>query len=246
MTHDLSLYPPRPRAGLTRLVDAVKAMSPSPSALVVYGSLAKGTYRDGESDVNLAIVLERAHPEILLSLRGPVSDARRAFSLSPFVLERAEIARLVDVFPVKIADIVASHHVILGEDPFLGLTIDPEHLRLRVEQELRNHAIRLRQHAVLFGDEPRELARALFRTSSALPIELAALLRVRGRPDPSGSDRRAIMIAAATSLGLPEAPLLELAAIRAGSRVEHPQALFAQVLAVLERAIALSDEDPSS
>lgn len=241
MSDSLDGYPPAVREALSRLLADLTELAPAPAALVVYGSLAKGTFREGESDVNLAVVLHEATPATLRALSAPLRAARRAVKASPMVLAKDEIARLADVFPIKVADMKAAHHVLVGEDPFVDVEIESEHLRLRVEQELRNHLLRLRRQAIFAGDDPRELSRAIYASVSSLGIELGALLEVAGAERPSEPGLLATMRAAAVRFDLDGVTLDALCDVKEGAPLEDPRALFDGLLAVIGRAVAAAD-----
>lgn len=242
MTTAVNGYPEGPRQALSRLLTALEKLAPEPSALVVYGSLAKGTWREGESDVNLAVVLEEARPSTLEALGGPLRAAHRAVRVRPFVVERREIPRLADAFPIKLADIHRASHVILGDDPFAAVVIDREHLRLRTEQELRNHLLRLRRHAI-FADDPRQLAKPIYAASATLAFELGALLELDGRPRPNDASFRAVLQAAARAFDLDGATLETLCDIREGADIVEPRALFEATLRVVAQAVDVADRD---
>jgi predicted nucleotidyltransferase len=236
----LDEYPARVREALSRLIASLEPLAPEPSALVVYGSLAKGTYRDGESDVNLAIVLNEVRTATLFALGPPLRAAYRAVRVQPFVVGRREIPRIADVFAVKLADIRDAHHVISGEDPFASVVIEREHLRLRAEQELRNHLMRLRRHAILGDADARELARALYATAGSIAIELAALLEVAGKPRPGLAPREALRTAS-EAFDLDAATLDRLCDLREGVPLAEPRALYEATLALLTSAADVAD-----
>lgn len=221
-------------------MQALAPLAPEPSALVIYGSLAKGTYREGESDINLAVVLHQGSPETLRALAEPLRAAYREARVEPFIVEARELPRLADVFSVKLADIQDAHHVLAGEDPFAALTIEPEHMRLRVEQELRNHLLRLRRHALFAGDDPRLLARAIYAAATSLTIDLTALLRVAGHsvsdPSPLGIARQS-----AAAFDFDRKTLEALCAIKSGGAIDAPEALFQRLLDLVARAAHIAD-----
>ncbi len=240
-THPMREYPPPVRDALARLVEALASLELVAVSLVVFGSLAKGTYRPGESDVNLAIVLDEATPRALRALTDCARAAQRAVRVSPFILERREIARLADVFPVKLADIARARHVLMGDDPFAAIAIDREHLRLRVEQALRNQLLRLRRQAVFAGDEPREIGRAIYGAASSLGVELGALLDVAGVERRAGLALGDVFRDAAAAFDLDRATLDALAEVMRGGAIADAPALLSGLLAVLARAVAVAD-----
>lgn len=76
--------------------------------------------------------------------------------------------------PTKFLDIQKHHAVLYGSNPFASLSISREQVRLRVEQGLRNIALRLRRQYVSTYDDPSALTEALRRIVVPLKVELAA------------------------------------------------------------------------
>jgi len=231
----METYPKRAREALERLVSRLKPHAPD--AVVVYGSLAKGEWVEGRSDINVAVVLPEASAEALFAIGEPLRAAFREARVNALLLERGEVARVADVFPIKMADIAASHDVLLGEDPFGAVEVERAHLRLRVEQELRNHLLRLRRVAVFSRGGAERLHEALRATARSLPLELGALLDVLD--EPRGGD---VYAAARGRLDLDGATLDAFAALkRDGGIPPDPEGLYAKALALLARAIELAD-----
>lgn len=234
-------YPPRAKRALERLLHALAPLAPEPSALVVFGSLAKGTYRDGESDINLAVVLHSASPEVLRALAEPLRAAHREARVEPFVIEVREVAGLADVFPVKLADIRDARHVIAGDDPFEQVVVEREHLRLRAEQELRNQLMRLRRQAVFGAGDVQRQSRAIYVSATSLALELGALLEAAQHEIDASASMLEVMRRAAAAFDLDAALLAQLCAIKEGAAIEDPAALFERLLATVARAVEVAD-----
>jgi hypothetical protein len=70
---------------------------------------------------------------------------------APLVLTAQAIDRARDTFPLELLDLTQRRRLVFGEDPFLGLALDPAHLRLQCERELRSLRIALRQRLLQAG-----------------------------------------------------------------------------------------------
>lgn len=223
--------PPAVRDALARLCTGLQqAAGPNLHGLVLFGSLARGRYTPGRSDVNVVVVLEDAAVEKLAPLAPVLRAAFRAARVEPMVITAGEVRGAADVFPTKFLDIQAHHVVLLGHSPFAGLAVDREHLRLRVEQELRNLALRLRRRFITLHDEPASLPGALEDVRGALAVELRSLLVLAGKPAPADDSPEAVFAAAAQGLALP------------GLALPHDEARFSQVLAAIARAADVASE----
>lgn len=233
-------YPAPVRDALTRLHEELAvAVSPSPT-LAVYGSLAKGTFRESESDVNVVIVLEDADARALRAMAPATKRAFRSVRMQPFILERREIGRLADAFPIKIRDIIENHDLLVGADPFEGVAVDNADLRLRVEQELRNQQVRLRRQAVFGADDERQLGAAIYHAISTLGLELWALLILAGK-SPAGSTLDVVAELAVDAFDLDAGTLERLVAIKAGGDIEDAGALFESLSTLVGRLVTIAD-----
>ncbi|MCG5055949.1 MAG: nucleotidyltransferase domain-containing protein [Myxococcales bacterium] len=165
-------------------------------SLAVHGSVARGEYRPGSSDVDLIIVLESLSVPLLTELRQPLRLARDAARIESMLLLRGEIARSADVFPLFYDEIAACHVVLAGRPPLEGVDVSDEHLRLRIEQELREINTRLRRLTIDAMEQGRFFVNALEHKLRQVRYPLLALLRLRGLTVPDTKLRT--VLAAAT------------------------------------------------
>ena len=165
--------------------------------------------------------------------------------VEPFVLRAAELPQLADVFPTKLLDIQAQHIVLAGEDLFHGLTVSREHIRLRVEQELRNLELRLRRRYLATADDPASQASILAGTVRPLALQLGWLLQLAGKPTPPDDRSETIYRTAAESFQLDAATLTEALALRfSDSAQPAPSAdsgLFGRFLHLVHEAAKTAD-----
>lgn len=225
--------------GLAAMRDALlEAAGENLRALVLYGGVARGRYRPGQSDVNVAVVLSDTGVDALAAIAPALQVAWRSIRLEPMVLRHDEIEAAADAFPTKFLDIRDHCQVLSGENPFAALEVSTEHIRMRIEQALRNLAMRLRRRFLSVADSPAEMRAALESVARPFALELNALLEVAGHPTP-GVDRSAtIFEAAAGAFGLAAAPLAQLAELRQDVGLElDPKALMGQTLEAIDAAI---------
>ena len=213
-------------------------------SLVLYGGLARGRYRPGVSDVNIAVVLREVTAQALEAAAPILRDAWREIRVEPMILAASEVPGAARAFSTKMLDIQKHHVVLFGQDIFHGLRVDPEEVRFRTEQELRNLAMRLRRRFVaLYGDDG-SLVEVLFESAVALRANLIAMLDLAGEPPPADETSAHVFAAAAPRFGLDAEALSRLAEIRAirGAEAPAPQApedvvrLYGQIMAVADAA----------
>jgi predicted nucleotidyltransferase len=209
----------------------VGALGDNLVSLVVYGSTARGGYREGSSDVDVVIVVREASRATLVAIANVMQVARYSARIESMILVEGEIARSTDVFPLLYDDIRRHHVVVRGTDPFEGLVISDRHRRLRVEQELREARTRLRR-AVVDGLGGKEaLAGAVMRKAKQIRSSLYALLQLRGVPC---EDRTHLLLEKAGALyGVDTSSILRAA--------EEPEQAHDALVKVLDAAIAEVD-----
>jgi hypothetical protein len=237
MTEQLPGAPPAIAAALVNLKEElVRASGKNLAGLILYGGLARGRYRPAKSDVNVILLLHEVSAPALASLGPALRAARRAANVSTMILTPAEVRPTASVFPTKFLDIKDHHVVLHGDDPFAGLEVPREQIRLRVVQELRNLTLRLRRRFVAVLDDPSLQQTTLANLARPLAIELAVLLRLTGTTVPQDDRTAAIFQAAATAFDVDGEALSRLAALRQGESSHHDlQPLFARLLPTLDR-----------
>lgn len=216
---------------LARLAAALAASDDVESA-VLYGSFVRGGFRPEASDINLALVVRG---EDLTRLAAPLREAWRAARVDPWIARTTELAGIGDAFATRVRDIQRRHHVLHGANPWPALAVPPLALRLRLEQELRNHQMRLRRARVL-ADAAAQ-ARQLYVTAGALRTELSLVEELAGGQVHEAIEPLAVAIA--TRLDLARADVHPVLAYHANPGASGE--VLPAAVALLERAVAFVD-----
>jgi hypothetical protein len=237
MSPQLAAAPPAIAATLERLKDELSRVSGSNLAgLVLYGGLARGRYRPGRSDVNVVVLLHEVSASALAAIAPPLRAARRAAGVEPMVLAPGEVPLAAAAFPTKFLDIQAYHIVLAGQSPFAKLEVPREAIRMRIAQQLRNLALRLRRRYLMVQSDAEAQAAALTNVARPLALEAAALLRLAGKLVPAEDRTAAIFDAAGAAFDLDREALGRLAALRQDQdAMEDVPSLFAKMLAIVAR-----------
>ncbi len=183
-------------------------------AVVLYGSAARGEYREGSSDLNLLVLLADTHPQTLR--RG--TALARAWAAEknppPLLMSEDEFRGSTDVFPMELADIRDAHVVLHGGDPFAGLEIRPEDLRLQLERELKGAWIRLRTRYLTESGDAAAFQSTLLKSLSTFLVMFRTVLRLSGQGGVRDPGR--VLAETAARVGFDPAPLLEIERARGG------------------------------
>lgn len=206
---------------------------------LVYGSAARPEDWDAQaSDVDVMIVLDRVTLDTLDQVRPALAIARRAAPVDALVLTPDDLRSSADAFPLRFLDIARTHVVLHGVDPMRELDIAWDHLRLRVEQEIKGLMFSLRREYLLHARRPEVLARVLSASLSTFFAGVGALLYLS---DPQWwiSGKEAVARAASAHLDYDEALMRRLLQLYRGEL--HPneaqlRLLYAHTMQLVERA----------
>jgi len=215
-------------------------------AAVLYGSAARGEYRPGISDLNLLVLLsDLAMPELR---RG--AELTREWASEgnppPLMMTEQEWLDSADVFPLEYSDIRDAHVLLAGSDPFAGVRIEREHLRLQVEHELRSKKIQLREGYLAVGAAPEQVGELLVRSLSTFLTLFRAILRLAERPVPK--DAGALIDAAAAEVGFGAGPVHRVLEARTGGppfEVPLESPIAAGYLEAVQKAADWLDRPPT-
>jgi predicted nucleotidyltransferase len=204
-----------------------KEMGDDLVSVLVHGSAVRGGWREG-SDVDLVIVLKKSDRERLEAVANSIQGARWSSRIESMILIENEIVRAADVFPVFYEDIKRHHEVLFGSDPFAELKIERHHLRLRIEQELREGQIRLRRAMVDALGSTDAVRGAVARKIKQVRSPLRALLALKDKP-PADDELSTVLRAAGEAFGIDVGPLLRV--------VEEPRPAHDTLVQLLHAAI---------
>jgi hypothetical protein len=180
--------------------------------LLLYGSAAReqGAASGEPSAMNTLLIVDRVDTDMFGRLAAPVRDWVRAQHPPPLVLTDQEWRDSADAFPIEYEDIRAHHQVLAGRDPWRGITVQREHVRRQLEQELRGKLLHLRQAYVADWNRPKRLPDIVRGTRAGFLTMLRAVLRLAGRTAPA--DSAALVRDAAALIGFASDGLAEPAA----------------------------------
>lgn len=151
--------------------DVTKAHENDLESIVLYGSAVRGEFLSGVSNLNVLLMLSSYDLSALKRYDGVHARWSKEHVVLPLFLTRPDLESASTVFPLEYQDILDSHRVLWGQDPFIGLTIDTRYLAAEVVQGIRGNLFRLRQRLV----EGRSTEEAM---TILLPLSITALLPV--------------------------------------------------------------------
>ena len=202
----------------------------------IFGERLQAFVGYGEPDAAPALSLALVHAitaDDLNRCAARVASWHRAGCATPLMLTRDEFAGSLDAFPIEYGEILDTHRVLAGANPFTGLEIRDEDLRRACEVQVKSHLVHLRENYLECGGRPAEVA--AFVADSA--PSFALLLRRLARLDDVTISTNAELVAFGSSRIRLDArlvgDLLALAKNRGASGVDAMR-LFPDYLAAVE------------
>lgn len=202
---------------------------------------AYGVPADGDAEIrSIALVESMDFEDLAACVPLSAAWAKRGLAV-PLLLERDEFRRTLDVFPLEYGEIIASHVVVRGDDPFVGLSVPEADRRRGCELQAKSHLIHLREGFLETGGDPRRVARLIGASAEGFRRLLANIVSlVAPSADAAGGH---LPEAAEEHIGVPRELTREiLAAAGTGpSTIAEPTAMLARYISAVERVWAFVD-----
>ena len=227
---------PRQRAALDALVDDLERLFGARLGSVLAYGLERG---DNDDDLLNALALVEAITFDDLSRMVPLAPAWRKAGLAiPLVLTKHEFIRTLDVFPLEYGNIIASHIVVAGENPFAGVHVADADRRRGCELEAKSHVIHLREGFLDTRGDARTIAGLIAASAPAFRTVLANIVRLeRGPSVPQHAlDDDSLARLAEETIGIPAGVVRDvLTSGRTATAAADPSALLARYIEASER-----------
>ena len=205
-------------------------------AVILYGSLVRGEYIDGHSNINILLILQQCSLENLQQCGKLNEKWQKHGVVPPLVLTEPELQQSFDVFPIEYFEIKGNHVLLEGRDPFLGLHINERNLFQQCQQELKGNLVRVRQRFIEGHGRPEAVRALLTLSLMALLPSLRGICRVLGYP--ASGTSHTLLKSLPTFVNVNEAVFLEVLEIKQGFRTPGmktlPQLFFRYVQSLEE------------
>jgi len=105
---------------------------------------------------------------------------RKAGLATPLILSTTDFQRSLDAFPIEYGDIIASHELLEGRNPFEGLSIRPEDLRRACEVQVKSHLLHVREDYIEAEGRLPEIEELVRESAPGFVALLRQLARLGG------------------------------------------------------------------
>ncbi|HYL82862.1 MAG TPA: hypothetical protein VE263_01405 [Candidatus Angelobacter sp.] len=174
-------------AKLTELVKRLKEFAAANlECVILFGSAARGDFREGHSDLNVACVLQSLSVEELGRLASTVKWwCLEQKEPAPLFFTHQELREAADVFAIEILDMKQGRRVLYGKDLVAGIEVPMNLHRLQIEHDLRTILLKLRQHYLRAPGNAHELEPVLRKSFSSVLTLLRHTIIAFGEQPPA-------------------------------------------------------------
>ncbi|MCC7177682.1 MAG: hypothetical protein IT177_04755 [Acidobacteria bacterium] len=124
----------------------------------------------------------------LTAMAAAAARWHHAGAATPLVLPRDEFAQSLDAFPIEYGEIIDTHVVLLGTDPFAGIGIDTRDLRRAIEAQAASHLLHLRENFIEDAGRPGDIDALVRRSAPGFALLLRRMARLDGAASESVAD----------------------------------------------------------
>ena len=225
--------PSRPAAD--RIVTALQGIfGQRLRSVVAYGPHVENGDGDGAEPFScLALVASLTIADLEASAARSYDWTRHQIA-TPLLLAEDEFRRSVDAFPLEYAEILRSHQVLFGSNPFEGISIERTDLRRACETQIKSHLVHLREAYIEAGGTPRAVADLVTASAPAFGALLRHVARLNGSVE---ADRAAATREGARAAELPDGLVTSILALERPSGVKAVDGarFFPDYLAAVEQ-----------
>ena len=153
--------------------------------VILFGSAARGDFRQGHSDLNTVCILRSLTVEELGRLAGVVKwwciDQNEP---APLFFTHQDLREAAEVFAIEILDMKHGRRVLYGKDVVAEIEVPMNLHRVQIEHDLQTILLKLRQHYLRAPGNAKELTPVLKKSFSGVLTLLRHIVIVFGEQPP--------------------------------------------------------------
>jgi hypothetical protein len=146
-------------------------------SVVAYGPHLEG---DAEAPLTCLALVSSLTTDDLQGCAARARQWERAHIATPLILPVSEFTRSLDAFPLEYGEIIRTHHRVLGDDPFVDVTIAADDLRRACETQIKSHLVHLREAFIESGGKPGAVASLVKASAPGFTALLRNVARLTG------------------------------------------------------------------
>lgn len=150
----------------------------------VVGSVLTPDFKPDRSDINSLVVVTDINLKLLDFFISLGKKHKNSGIAAPVLMTPEYIASSLDVFPIEFLNFREIHQTVFGDDILAELRINPEHLRLQCEREVKSKLLWLHQGYISALGDRSFLVRSLLDSITGFFPVLRAIIFLGGRDIP--------------------------------------------------------------
>jgi predicted nucleotidyltransferase len=168
-------------------------------SVILYGSAARGEYRESRSDLNVLCTMKSLSVTELGRVARVVEWWSKELNEPPLRFFTAqELRQSADVFSIELLEMQRSHRVLHGPDVIAAIAVPTNLHRVQVEHDLYAALLKLRQHFLLAGQDHKPLRVVFAKSISSVLVLLRHTLIAFDGDAPAETNEVVARIAAVT------------------------------------------------
>lgn len=165
--------------------DLLGAMKDNIVSMALFGSAAVDDATKRYSDVNTLLVVQDAGLATLNVMAPFVHRWSRQGNPPPLVFSLTALRNSQDVFAIEFFDILSTHRMLHGEDPFSGIVPGRDALRHQLEYELRSKLLALQKNYFAAAGNAKSLRDLMAKSLSSFTVLAKTILHLAATPVPA-------------------------------------------------------------
>ncbi|MBN3037983.1 MAG: hypothetical protein JW869_01040 [Candidatus Omnitrophica bacterium] len=161
--------------------ELVKIYQDNIVSIILTGAAAGEDYIPGISNITFLVILNNLEFKDLQKILKLSSKGITKKIAAPLLLTSTHIQTSTDVFPIEFLEMKENHLLLYGQDMLDSLEINPEHIRLFCEEQIKGKLIRIRQAYLEIGLKRKGIEALLKESLSTLTPVFRNLIRLKGK-----------------------------------------------------------------
>jgi len=149
-------------------------------SIILYGSGAGSDFNPDISDLNFLIILSEESIDHLDLAIDTVSRWRKRNVATPLFMTQSYIQSSLDSYPLEFLNIKKSYILVYGKDMLKDISLEPHHLRLQCEREIKGKLLLLREGFLETGGKQKRIAELIKASITAFISIFNGLLHLKG------------------------------------------------------------------
>jgi hypothetical protein len=182
----LSHLPEKSRNLVSKFIEIlVNSFGENLYSLIMFGSATRpGDFKEGASDINTAIVLDKVGTAELNMIFNMGRKFKKSGMAIPLVLKRGHIVSSLDTFPLEFSDMKQNHIILYGADPLKDANIEIKNLRHQCEVEFKGKLVQLRRGYLAAAENKDNLTELISASVASILTACRGMVRISGKTPP--------------------------------------------------------------